>query len=499
MSDVKSPSDALPVRPGFLGLIDRYFSITARGSTFAAEIRGGFATFFTMAYIVVLNPIIIATVPDKTGQYLGDGSAPNFPLVAAATAFVAGVLTILMGLVGRAPFALAAGLGLNAFVTYSIATQMSWEEAMGLVVLEGLVILVLVLTGFRVAVFRAIPASLKIAISVGIGLFIALIGFVDAGFVRRTGAGPVPVQLGVAGTGTLSGWPTLVFVLGVLATSFMVARRVKGAILIGILGTTIVAVIVEAIADLGTQIVNGQLVDPNAWSLTAPELPDTIVGLPDLSLLGQFSLFGAFARIGVVAAVLLVFTLMLADFFDTMGTIVGVGRQANLLRPDGTVERTREILIVDSLGAVAGGAGSVSSNTTYIESAAGVSEGARTGFASLITGLLFLLAMFFAPLTAIIPSEAAAPALVVVGFLMMTQIREIDFSDYEIAIPAFLTIVLMPFTYSITAGMGAGFISYVVIKTLRGKSREIHPLLWIVAALFVIYFTTDPIRSLLGI
>lgn len=196
---------------------------------------------------------------------------------------------------------------------------------------------------------------------------------------------------------------------------------------------------------------------------------------------------------------LLVFTLMLADFFDTMGTIVGVGRQANLLRPDGTVERTREILIVDSLGAVAGGAGSVSSNTTYVESAAGVAEGARTGLASVVTGLLFLLAMFFAPLTAIVPSEAAAPALVVVGFLMMTQVREIDFSDYEIAIPAFLTIVLMPFTYSITAGMGAGFVTYVVIKVLRGKARQLHPLLWIVAALFIVYFTTGPIRALLGV
>ncbi|SDQ52983.1 NCS2 family permease [Thermostaphylospora chromogena] len=501
-----SKTDALPdnsspppARSGFAGLLDRYFYVSARGSTLAAEIRGGFATFFTMAYIVVLNPIIIATVPDATGQFLGDGSEPNLPLVAAATAFVAGVLSILMGLVGRAPFALAAGLGLNAFVAYSIASQMSWEDAMGLVVLEGLIILLLVVTGFRVAVFRAIPAELKTAISVGIGLFIALIGFVDAGFVRRTPSGSVPVQLGAAGTGTLSGWPTLVFVLGVLTIAFLVTRRVKGAILIGILGATVLAVIIEALADLGPQVVNGETVNPDAWSLTSPEIPQTFLGIPDLSLLGQFSLFGSFAKIGVVAAVLLVFTLMLADFFDTMGTIVGVGRQANLLRPDGTVERTREILIVDSLGAVAGGAGSVSSNTTYVESAAGVAEGARTGLASVVTGLLFLLAMFFAPLTAIVPSEAAAPALVVVGFLMMTQVREIDFSDYEIAIPAFLTIVLMPFTYSITAGMGAGFVTYVVIKVLRGKARQLHPLLWIVAALFIVYFTTGPIRALLGV
>ncbi|GAA5073037.1 AGZA family xanthine/uracil permease-like MFS transporter [Thermocatellispora tengchongensis] len=494
-----SPTPPPPTRTGFAGFLDRYFEVSGRGSTFAAEIRGGFATFFTMAYIVVLNPIIIAAVPDKTGQFLGDGAAPNFPLVAAATAFVAGVLTILMGVIGRVPFALAAGLGLNAFVAYSIASQMSWEDAMGLVVLEGIVILVLVLTGFRTAVFHAIPNALKTAISVGIGLFIALIGFVDAGFVRKTAAGTVPVQLGSLGTGSLIGWPTLVFAVGLLATAFMVARKLKGAILIGILGTTVLAVIVEAIADVGPQVVDGKVVDPNAWSLIDPGIPGQIVATPDLSLLGQFSLFGAFAETGVVAAVLLVFTLMLADFFDTMGTIVGVGRQAHLVRPDGTLPRTREILLVDSLGAAAGGAGSVSSNTTYVESASGVGEGARTGLASVVTGLLFLLAMFLAPLTEVVPSEAAAPALIIVGFLMMTQVREIDFNDYEIAIPAFLTIVLMPFTYSITAGMGAGFVTYVVIKALRGKSREVHPLMWLVGVLFLIYFTVEPIRQLLGV
>ncbi|WP_267898065.1 NCS2 family permease [Spongiactinospora gelatinilytica] len=487
-----------PARPR--GALDRFFQISDRGSTVAAEVRGGLATFFTMAYIVVLNPIIIGAAADGTGQYLGDGNAPNLPLVAAATAFVAGVLTIVMGVVARVPFALATGLGLNAFLAYAIAPHMSWEDAMGLVVLEGLVILVLVLTGFRVAVFNAIPPSLKTAISVGIGLFIALIGFVDAGFVRRTAGGSVPVQLSVAGTGSLSGWPTLVFVIGLLATAFMVARRLKGAILIGILGTTVVAVVVEAIAGLGTQVVGGKPADPNAWAMVAPGIPDQIASLPDLSLLGQFSLFGAFdvASVGVVTAVLFVFTLLLADFFDTMGTVVGVGRQAGLVGKDGTLPRTKEILLVDSLAAAAGGAGSVSSNTTYVESAAGVGEGARTGLASVVTGVLFLLAMFFAPLTEIVPAEAAAPALVIVGFLMMTQVKDIDFGDYEIAIPAFLTIVLMPFTYSITAGMGAGFVSFIVIKALRGRAREVHPLLWVVGALFLVYFTVEPIKSLLG-
>ncbi len=459
----------------------------------AREVRGGLATFFTMAYIVVLNPLIIGTIPDADKQYLGDGSAPNIALVAAATAFVAGVMTILMGVVARVPFALAAGLGLNAFVAFGVASQMSWEDAMGLVVLEGIVIAVLVLTGFRVAVFRAIPPQLKTAISVGIGLFIALIGFVDAGFVRRVAAGP-PLELGIGGQ--LVSWPLFVFVVGLLATALLVARRVKGAILIGIIGTTVLALIVEAIARVGPS--NGGK-NPAGWQLNVPTFNlDRVVDIPDLSLLGQFSLFGGFSRIPIVLALLLVFTLMITDFFDTMGTVVGVGGQAGLIREDGTLPRTREILLVDSVAAAAGGAGSVSSNTTYIESAAGVAEGARTGLASVVTGVLFLLATFLAPLVETVPYEAAAPALVVVGFLMMTSVRDIDFTDFDIAIPAFLTIVLMPFTYSIATGIGAGFITYVLIKLARGKTREVHPLMWVVAGLFVFYFVLGPLRVLLG-
>jgi AGZA family xanthine/uracil permease-like MFS transporter len=484
-----------PRRTGLPGALDRYFHISERGSTFGREIRGGLATFFTMAYIVVLNPLIIGSGQDADGQYLGDGAAPNFALVAAATAFVAGLLTILMGVVAKVPFALAAGLGLNAFVTFGIATQMSWEDAMGLVVLEGLIIAVLVLTGFRTAVFRAIPAELKTAIGVGIGLFIALIGFVDAGFVRRVAAGP-PLELGIAGQ--LTSWPILVFVVGLLGTALLVARKTKGAILIGIVGTTVLAVIVEAIVKAGPSVVDGQP-NPQGWGLNVPAVPDTIVDTPDLSLLGQFSLFGGFTKVSVVLALLLVFTLLITDFFDTMGTIVGVGRQAGLVQDDGTLPKTREILLVDSIGAVAGGAASTSSNTTYIESAAGVGEGARTGLASVVTGVLFLLAMFLSPLVDIVPYEAAAPALVVVGFLMMTAIRDIDFTDYEIAIPAFLTIVLMPFTYSIANGIGAGFIAYVLIKAVKGKAREVHPLMWVVAALFLVYFALGPLRILFGL
>ncbi|MCA2182646.1 NCS2 family permease [Nonomuraea glycinis] len=473
--------------------IDRFFAISARGSTVSREVRGGLATFFTMAYIVVLNPIIIANGKDIQGEVIGDGTTPNVALVAAGTAFVAGVLTILMGVVARVPFALAAGLGLNAFVTFNIAPLMTWEEAMGLIFLEGVVIGILVLTGLRVAVFKAIPNQLKTAISVGIGLFIALIGFVDAGFVRRVPAGP-PLEMGIAGS--LTSWPIFVFVVGLLLTAALVARKVKGAILIGIVVTTVLAIIVEALTSSGQFSAE----NPGGFQLTVPAWPTEVFGFHNpLVLFTEFDPFGAFSSVSVLLALLFVFTLLITDFFDTMGTIVGVGRQADLVQEDGTLPRTKEILLIDSLGAVAGGAGSVSSNTTYIESAAGVGEGARTGLASVVTGLLFLVAIFFTPLVSVVPYEAAAPALVIVGFLMMTAIRDIDWTDYEIAIPAFLTIALMPFTYSISNGIGAGFISYVLIKVVRGKAKEIHPLMWGVALLFVVYFALGPIRVLFGL
>ncbi len=469
--------------------MDTFFKITERGSTVAREVRGGVVTFFTMAYIIVLNPIILGPAKDIDGNALG-----SFEAIAAGTALVAGVLTILMGVFANFPLALATGLGLNAFVAFSIASQMTWADAMGLVVIEGLLILVLVLTGFRTAVFHAVPAQLKLAISVGIGLFIALIGFVDAGFVRRTGTGPVPVQLGT--DGFLNGWPVVVFAIGLVLVVALYVRRVKGAILISIVVTTVIAIVIESIAKIGPQV-SGDKINPVGWNLNVPKLPTDVFSTPHLDTLGTFNLLGSFQSAGVVTALLLVFTLMLADFFDTMGTMTAIGAEAGLLDEDGVPPNTQRILIVDSLAAAAGGAAGVSSNTSYIESASGVGEGARTGLASVVTGVLFLLSMVFAPLVNVIPSEAAVPALVLVGFLMMQQVRGIDWEDLEIAIPAFLTIVLMPFTYSISVGIGAGFIAFVVIKLVRGKAALVHPLLWVVAALFVVYFAIDPIEKLL--
>ena len=479
--------------------LDRYFQISQRGSTVARELRGGLVTFFTMAYIVVLNPLIIGTQKDASGAFLGGGQAPDLAKVAAATALIAGLITILMGVVANYPLALATGLGLNAFVTFGIAKLpgMTWADAMGLVVIEGVIILVLVLTGFRTAVFHAVPVQLKTAISVGIGLFITIIGFVDAGFVRRTGSGPVPVELGVGGF--LAGWPTVVFVIGLLTIAILLVRGVKGAILIGIVAATVLAVIVEAVAEIGPSFIAPDKVNPTGWGLNVPALPDQVVDVPDFGLLGQFDLLGSFSAVGVVTAILLIFTLMLADFFDTMGTMVAIGAEAGLLDEDGTPPNTERILVVDSIAAIAGGAGSVSSNTSYIESAAGVGEGARTGLASIVTGVLFLLATVFAPLVSIVPYEAATPALIIVGFLMMTQVKGIDWDDIEIALPAFLTIVLMPFTYSITAGIGAGFIAFVVLKVVRGKASSVHPLMWLTSALFLIYFAIDPVKNALGV
>jgi adenine/guanine/hypoxanthine permease len=476
-------------RPGS-GFLDNFFKISDRGSTLGREVRGGLVTFFTMAYIVVLNPLIIGTVKDGAGQYIGGGTDPVAAIakVAVATALVAGVVTIAMGLFANFPLALAAGLGLNAFIAFSVASKMTWADAMGLVVIEGIIILILVLTGFRKAVFEAVPVQLKIAISVGIGLFIAFIGVIDAGFVRRPSApGGPPVELGVGGN--LRGWPVLVFVVGLILVITLYARKVKGAILIGILAATVLAIVVEAIFEVGGRTDK----NPGGWGLSVPKLPDDWFSKPNLDTIGEFNLFGSFDKIGVISALLLIFTLMLADFFDTMGTMTAIGAEAGLLDNDGNPPNAQRILIVDSVAAAAGGAASVSSNTSYIESASGVGEGARTGLASVVTGICFLISMVVAPLVTLVPYEAATPALVLVGFLMMTQVKGIDFDDLEVAIPAFLTIILMPFTYSISAGIGAGFVSYVLLKLVRGKARQIHPLMWVVSALFVVYFAIGPL------
>src|SRR5215216_4279340 len=350
-SNVRSDPRGTPPRSG----LDAFFHISERGSTVEREIRGGFATFFTMAYIVVLNPLILGGAEDVNGQRLDLGQ------LTTSTALVAAAMTLLMGLYGRYPFAIAAGLGLNAVVAFQLAAVMSWPAAMGIVVLEGLVITLLVLTGLREWVMNVIPLALKQSISVGIGLFIAFIGFVDAGFVRRipdVANTTVPVQLG---------WPTVVFAFGLLLTIALVVRRVRGAILLGIVSTAIFAIILNSIVDVGPRIDAAGNVNPAGWALTVPKVPSGVVGSPDFGLLGAFSLGGSFAQAGIIVAVLFIFTLMLSDFFDTMGTVIGVAGQGGLLDRDGKLPGVGRVLLVDSVAAAAGGAASASSNTTYIE------------------------------------------------------------------------------------------------------------------------------------
>ncbi len=467
-----------PTRSG----LDSFFKLSERHTSVSQEFRGGLVTFITMAYILILNPAILSAIPDS-------GITPA--AIAAGTALVAGLLSIAMGVFANFPIAMAAGMGLNAVVAFSLGLGLglTYQEAMGLVFWEGVLILVLVLTGFRQAVFRAVPKQLRSAISVGIGLFIAFVGLINAGIVRPGGT---PVQLGV--NGSLVGWPAIVFVLGLVLIVVLYTRKVKGAILIGIAAATVAAFLIQMVA----KIPNVSEEVPGGWASSIPEFSGSLVQAPDFSSLGAIDFFGAFEKLGILPVVLMIFSLMLADFFDTMGTMVAVGSEGGLLDEEGSPYGSDKILIVDSLGAIAGGLGGVSSNTAYVESSAGVGEGARTGLASVFTGGLFLVSIILAPLVTLVPAEAASTALVFVGFLMMTQVTEIKWSNAEIAIPAFLTIALMPFAYSITAGIGAGFVFYTVIQVARGKARKVHPLMWIVTALFIIYFALGPIQSAIG-
>jgi AGZA family xanthine/uracil permease-like MFS transporter len=460
---VQASAPAAAAPPSWVARLDRFFEISARGSTMGTEVRAGAATFLTMAYILFVNPQVLGSVADPSGAKLA------FDEVLTVTALVAGVATLAMGVIGRYPFALAAGLGLNAFVAFSLVgtDHLGWPDAMGVIVAEGLIITGLVLIGFREAVIDAIPHDIKLAIGIGIGLFIATIGLVDAGIVVK-GSGTV-----VTLAGHLDRWQILVFVVGLLGTYALYVRAVRGSLLIGIVGATVLAMVVNALKD-------GKL-----WHDGVAALPDKVVAAPSFHLVGQFS-FDFVSALGVGSAIAVVLSVMLSDFFDTAGTVLGIGRRAGLLRPDGRLPGMRRVLLVDSLAAAAGGAASASSNTTFIESSAGVGEGGRTGLASVVTGLLFLLCLFVSPLAGVIPPEATAPILVIVGALMLELIRDVRWDEPGIGLPVLLTIVVMPLTYSITNGVGAGFVAYTVIALLRG--RRPHWLMLLFSGVFVWYF-----------
>ena len=461
-------------------MLERWFELAGRGATVGGEVRGGLTTFMVMAYIIFVNPAILSFAGIAPLQ----GQGPSFPATQAATCLVAGALTIAMGLATNYPLAVASGMGLNAVVAFQLIAGMKlpWTAAMGVVVLEGLVITGLVLTGFREAVMNAIPGSLKRAIGVGIGLFILFIGLVSAGIVKPGPPG-VPVTLG-----ELTSAPVAVAVFGLLLTLWLTARRFSGALLVGILVSTAAAVAVNAATGGRAFPTPGQAV----W-------PAALVGWPDLSSLGAGFDLSVFVRVGVITALVTIFSIMLSDFFDTMGTVIGIGGEAGWLTAEGRLPRLNRVLLVDSLGAVAGGAAGASSATTYIESAAGVAAGARTGLASVVTGACFLLALFLAPLAGVVPAQATAAALIVVGYLMSRVVREIPFADFEEGFPALLTLAVMPFTYSITNGIGAGFVAYCFIKLVRGKGDQVAPMMYGAALAFVVYFLLPLIQRLLPV
>ncbi|WP_017591820.1 NCS2 family permease [Nocardiopsis potens] len=459
--------------------LDRFFFVTERGSSYGQEIRGGLTTFMAMAYIIVLNPIVLSGAQDINGY------APTFAQLTTMTALSAGIATILMGVVGRAPIALAAALGVMAVVAYQAVPLMTWPQAMGLVVWQGIAIIVMVVTGVRTAVMNAIPHNLKLAIGVGIGMFVALIGLKNAGFVSA-GEGSL-LQLGT--TGHLSGWPVVVFVIGLLVAAILLARKVPGAIFYGILTATVIAIAVTYAFRIPDE----------TWGDSVPRLPDTLFVAPDFSLLFQIDLFGAWTQAGVASSAVILFTLVLAGFFDALGTILAVGNKAGLTDDKGQMPRTNQILAMDGTGAVTGGLTSSSATLVFVESTAGVTEGARTGLASVVTGGLFLLAILFSPVFGMVPGQAASCALVLVGAMMMMGVKAIDWDDISIAVPAFLTIALMPFTYDIATGIGAGIISYTVIKTAMGRFREVGWLMWILTGVFLIDFGLAGIERILGI
>ncbi|WP_406090955.1 NCS2 family permease [Streptomyces sp. NBC_01013] len=466
-----------PRVPAGRSWLDRYFHISERGSTVVTEVRGGVTTFMAMAYILLLNPLIL-------GGKDVDGNLLSQPGLITATALAAAATTLLMGFVGKVPLALAAGLSVSGVLSSQVAPEMTWPQAMGMCVMYGLVICLLVVTGLRELIMNAIPLPLKHGITMGIGLFIALIGLYKAGFVGKGTA--TPVTLGA--TGELAGWPVLVFAVTLLLIFMLQARNIPGAILIGIVVGTVVAVVINKVAD----------VDPKIWSSGPPELSGSAVSSPDFSLFGDVE-FGGWGDVGAMTVGFIVFTLVLAGFFDAMATIIGVGTEAGLADDKGRMPGLSKALFIDGAGGAIGGVAGGSGQTVFVESATGVGEGARTGLASVVTGLFFAACLFFTPLTAIVPAEVASAALVVIGAMMMQNARHVDWSDRSVAVPVFLTVVLMPFTYTITTGVAAGVISYVAIKAAQGRAREVSAFMWGLTVIFVIYFALHPIESWLGV
>ena len=459
-------------------MLKKHFRLDQLGTNVRTEVMAGFTTFLTMSYIIFVNPLFLSFFGDPALQ---DKALP-FTASLTATCLAAGIMCIIMGLWTNYPFALAPGMGLNAIVAYQMVVGMglSWPSAMGVIVLEGIIITILVVTGFREAVMNSIPLSLKQAISVGIGLFIAFIGLVQAGFVEKSEATLVTL-------GKFDNLPVVVAVFGLLLTAILLKTKVKGALLIGILGSTLLAIIVNYLSGLTT------FPDPNI-----AKVPSSLLSMPDFSTIGRFD-FHAISKLGVLTAVILIFSVMLSDFFDTLGTVIGLGSEAKFLDQRGRLPRINRVLLVDSLSAVAGGACSASSVTAYIESAAGITAGGRSGLTTVTVGIFFLLAIFLSPIAGVVPKEATAPALIIVGFLMLSLVKGLPFEKFDEAFPAFLIMIVMPLTYSISNGIGFGFIAFTLIKLFSGKGREVHWLMYLVSFAFAVDFAIPALELLFGL
>ena len=446
-------------------MLEKLFKLKENGTTVKTEIFAGLVSFMTMAYIIFVNPGILK----EAGM--------DYQAVAVATCLAAGVSTLIMALVSNYPFTMAAGMGLNGIIAFSLVGSegLSWQAAMGVVVLEGAIIAILVLTNVREWIMDAIPLNLKRAIGVGIGLFIAFLGLKASGFVVGVG-GVALIGRGVFNT------QAIVAVLGLIVTAVLMARRVKGSILIGIVLTTVLAYLSDIIFQ------------PDQVLVTLPQAGEIFrwPAAQDFSTLFRFDLKGALKA----SLLLWVFSLLITDFFDTMGTVVAVGGKAGFLDKDGKLPRMKRVLLADSLGAVIGGLFGCSSNTTYVESASGVAEGGRTGLTGVVVAILFFLSIFIAPLVGIVPKVATAPALIIVGYLMMGVVKEIDWDKMDDAFPAFLTILLIPMTGDISWGIGFGFISFVLLKMFQGKFKEVHPLMYITAVMFLAHFALTTIKVL---
>lgn len=433
-------------------MLERIFQMRARGTNTRTELEAGLTTFLTMAYIIFVNPLVLSNIPALKDQ---------IPALVAATCLAAAVPCLLMGLWTNSPFGLAPGMGLNGVLAFGIVLThgATWQTAMGVVVLEGIIIAILVLTRLREAVMDSIPVALKQAISVGIGLFITMLGLVNAGMVKMSGNPGSPLTFGSFREPTV-----MVATAGLAITMVFFLWRWKSALLAGIGLTTLISLVAG--------------VSP---------VPDRLVQMPDFRLFGQADVASAFT----VAMFPFVLAFLMSDFFDTMGTVIGVGQQAGLVDERGRIPRMRDVLLVDSLAAIWGGLCGASSSTTYVESASGVAEGGRTGLTTVTVGLLFLFALFFSPIVGVVPAQATAPALIIVGFLMLRQVRDIPFDNVAEALPAFLTLITIPLTYSISRGIGVGFLSYLLLLVAQRRYREINPFLLLVSALFLLAFALE--------